>query len=51
MKEILPILIIAACPLSMLAMGAFAWFSGKFLAGRKKRASRSAAAEPPVQRS
>lgn len=29
MKDILPILLIAACPLTMLAMGAAAWFSRK----------------------
>jgi hypothetical protein len=50
MKEIPLKLALAACPLGMLTMGAFAWFSGKFLANRKKSASQPAGAEQPAPR-
>jgi hypothetical protein len=50
MTEMPLILALAACPLSMLALGAFAWFSGKLLAGRKKDVARPAGAEQPAPR-
>jgi hypothetical protein len=45
MKDILAILTIAACPLSMLAMGAAARLSSKLSPGRHKNADQPARAE------
>lgn len=39
MKEILPILVLAACPLSMALMGAAAWVAARF----RRSGSRSTA--------
>jgi hypothetical protein len=45
-KEILLILAVAACPLSMLAMGAVAWLATKLMPGRPKNAGQPASAAP-----
>ena len=39
MKELLPIFVLLACPLGMLAMGAAAWLSAKIIPGRRQRAT------------
>lgn len=39
MRDIPFILLLLACPLSMLAMGAVAWLATKIVPGRKERAT------------
>jgi len=50
MKELLRILVVAACPLSMLAMGAAAWLSAKLVPGRNTTASQPAGGRQPAGR-
>jgi hypothetical protein len=51
MKELLPILVVAACPLGMLVMGAGAWLSSKLPPRRHRGASRPPGAEQPAAHS
>jgi hypothetical protein len=41
MRDIPFILLLLACPLSMLAMGAVAWFAAKIRPGREERQTTS----------
>jgi hypothetical protein len=51
MNELLPLLVVALCPLGMLAMGAGAWLSTKLPSRRDKDAGRPPSAEQPAAHS